>query len=180
VSKKKISLHKKILVLIDFLIMAVIIVLDQLSKKYVIEELKGKGSLIIIDNILQLTYKENSGTILGFLNNQKLFILFVGVIIITLVFAVLIRLPDAKKYNAANILLSFILAGALANLLDRFNYGYVIDYIYFIGIDFPIFNLADFFILIGCLVIILLLVFYYKENDLAFLNLKKAYFRELK
>lgn len=64
--------------------------------------------------------------------------------------------------------------------MDRAKYQHAVDYIYFINVDFPVFNLSDLYITLGCLVILFLLIFYYKELDLVFMSFKKAYFREIK
>lgn len=178
-SKKTVSLRKKLLLLMDFFLIIMLAFSDYLGKLFVTDYLKGKGSYIIIDNVLQLTYKENDGGFFGFLKNQQLFILFICSIFILMVVVVLIKLPDTPKFNGANLALSFILAGSVANFYDRIMHDCIIDYIYFISIDFPVFNLADFYLVVGTLIIILLLIFKYREMDLDFLKFKKAYYREL-
>lgn len=179
-NKNKISLRKKILLTADLFIIAGLYFADYFVERFVINNLKGKGSYIIIENVLQLTYKENSGGLFGFLNNQQLFIMFICLILFFPLFIILIKLPDGKKYTIANFMLSFILAGSAGNFIDRAKYQHAVDYIYFINVDFPVFNLSDLYITIGCLVILVLLIFYYKEIDLVFMSFKKAYFREIK
>ena len=179
-SKNKVSLRKKVLLIIDFFMIVALCGLDFCAKWFVLLSLKGKGSFIILENVLQLTYKENSGGLFGFLDNQQLFIMFLSLIFFFPVFIILIKLPDSKKFTVANWMLTFILSGTIGNFFDRVYYKHAIDYIYFIGIDFPVFNLSDFYITLGTLVLLLLLIFYYKEIDLVFMNFKKAYFREIK
>lgn len=179
-NKNKISLRKKILLTVDLFIIVGLYLADIFLDQYVIDNLKGKGSFIIIENVLQLTYKENSGGLFGFLNNQQLFIMFICLILFCPLVIILIKLPDGKKYTISNFMLSFILAGSAGNFIDRAKYKHAIDYIYFINVDFPVFNLSDLYITVGCLVILFLLIFYYKEIDLVFMSFKKAYFREIK
>jgi signal peptidase II len=63
-----------------------------------------------------------------------------------------------------------ICGGALGNFLDRLFRGYVVDYIYFCLIDFPVFNLADIFVVCAGIVLIALMLFKYKDEDFAFLR----------
>ena len=73
-----------------------------------------------------------------------------------------------------------MVAGALGNMVDRIRLGYVVDFIYFVGIDFPIFNGADILISVCTLLLIGLFLFYFKEKDLDFLTFKQKRYRELK
>ena len=61
------------------------------------------------------------------------------------------------------------MAGALGNLIDRMRYSYVVDFIYFKPIDFPVFNVADIYITCSCVVLALLFLFFYREEELKFL-----------
>ena len=49
----------------------------------------------------------------------------------------------------------------------------ILDFIYFYGIDFPVFNVADIFVTVGAVLLIISLIFVYKEKDYAFLKIKK-------
>ena len=63
---------------------------------------------------------------------------------------------------------SLIFAGALGNFIDRVIRNYVVDFIYFKPINFPIFNFADICVTVGTFVLFLCLIFVYKENELEF------------
>ena len=60
----------------------------------------------------------------------------------------------------------FIVSGALGNLIDRVRLGYVVDFFYFELIDFPVFNVADIFVTVSAVLLAVLLLLYYKEEDL--------------
>ena len=62
--------------------------------------------------------------------------------------------------------------GAAGNFIDRLFRGYVVDFIYFSLIDFPVFNIADIYVVCGGIVLVLLVVFKYKDEDFEFLSLK--------
>ena len=66
-----------------------------------------------------------------------------------------------------------IISGALGNFIDRFINGYVVDFFYFKLINFPIFNVADIYVTVSAAVLIVLGVFYYKEDDYKFLTVRK-------
>ena len=70
-------------------------------------------------------------------------------------------------------ILCFIFAGALGNFIDRVMYAYVVDFIYISLINFPIFNMADIYISIATTVLIVCLLFIYKEEDFRFIKNKK-------
>ena len=64
-------------------------------------------------------------------------------------------------------------AGALGNLIDRMRYSYVVDFLYFKLIDFPVFNVADCYVTVGAVLLAVLILFVYKEEELGFLSLRK-------
>lgn len=171
---------KKRLLITDLIIIILLVVADQVVKYFATIMLENRGSIVLIENVLQLTYLKNTGGILGVLQNQTLFIMFIVVVLIFIVVYFLTRLPDKPKFNIMHLVISCLLSGALGNMLDRIRFGYVVDFIYFIGIDFPIFNCADILISISTLILLFLLIFYYKEKDLEFLTFKQKRYRELK
>ena len=59
-----------------------------------------------------------------------------------------------------------LLAGALGNFYDRLIQGYVIDFIYFSLIDFPVFNVADIYVTLSVIVLIVMVLFVYKGDEL--------------
>ena len=78
----------------------------------------------------------------------------------------IIRLPKEKKFRPLYIDLLFVFSGALGNYIDRISHKYVVDFIYFSIIDFPVFNVADIYITCGFIYLIILLLFIYKDSDL--------------
>lgn len=172
-------MRKKMLI-VDVLLILLLVAFDQTVKYFASALLEKQGSIVLWEGVLQLTYLKNTGGIFGVLQNQTLFILFVVIILILVVAYLLAKLPDKPKFTKLHIVLSVLLAGSLGNLTDRIRFGYVIDFIYFVGIDFPIFNVADIMISVSTFVLIGLLIFYYKEKDLDFLTFKQKRYRELK
>ena len=86
-------------------------------------------------------------------------------------------MPNDKKFTIINVVLTLIIAGGIGNMIDRIRLNYVVDFIYFCLIDFPIFNVADMYVSIGTAVLVILLLFYYKEKDLVLIeeNIKSIF-----
>ena len=92
-----------------------------------------------------------------------------------------LELNFLKNSGAAFGLLVLIASGAAGNMIDRIRQDYVIDFIYFVIINFPIFNVADIYVTVATFVFVLLFLFYYQENDFNFLSFRQQKkFREFK
>ena len=141
----------------------VIVVLDQATKIVVDRSMVLHSSLPIIDGIFNLTYIRNTGAAFGlFSGNHEAFrvpfLITVSVAAIGFIIILLRRLAaDATGLITA---LSFILGGAVGNLIDRVIYGEVIDFldVYWRDYHWPAFNVADSFITIGVLITVYYLI----------------------
>ena len=142
------------------LISILILLLDIITKQLVINNLLEHQSITIINNFFSITYAKNTGVAFSFLEGYiPLVILITSIIIISIL--IYIKKNNPNKYES--ICYGLILGGALGNLLDRIIYGYVIDFLDFtiFNYNYPIFNIADTFIVIGILILIILS---FKEN----------------
>jgi len=135
-----------------FIISFIILIIDIISKRLVIGNLETSESVSIIDNFFRITYAENTGVAFSLIEGYVGFIIMMTVIVIIMIFKY-VKSNNINKYEEIGY--SFILGGALGNLLDRVIYGYVIDFLDFniFGYDFPIFNIADSFIVIGVFIL---------------------------
>ena len=133
---------------------------------------EGAGAYVIIDGVLELQYLENRGSAFGMLQNQKVFILFVGIVFLAVLLFFLFKLPEQKKFRIVHVLLAVIVAGGIGNMIDRFRLDYVVDFISFVLINYPIFNVADIYVVVATIGLFILFLFVYKEKDLEFLNFK--------
>ena len=131
-------------------IVAVTIIVDQLTKFLVVKYMTLGQSISVIDNFLYITSHRNKGAAWGILQWKMIFFYVVTLVVIGLVI-LWIRKLDIKKEKLLVIALSFILGGALGNFIDRVMYQHVVDFIntYIFGYDFPIFNIADSALCIG-------------------------------
>lgn len=148
------------------LIFSVLLILfDQCTKYIATLKLKDQAPIDVIRGVFQFSYVENTGSAFGMFGGKTIFLLiFTSLVLIGILF-VYFRIPIEKKYVSIRIILMFIIAGAIGNMIDRFAYHYVVDFLYFELIDFPVFNVADIYITCSAIVLFLLSFFYYKEED---------------
>lgn len=132
------------------LICALTVIIDQLTKYFIERNLYGK-SIDIIENVFSLTYLENRGAAWGILaDNNWLLLIFVPILVVIIV----LYLYKVSNSKAERFLGGLIVGGAIGNYIDRLFRGYVVDFL-----DFkvwPIFNLADVFIVVGCILFVIL------------------------
>ena len=132
-----------------------VFLLDMVSKRIMLHFLSDEKSVVVIKNFFSFTLAKNTGVAFSMLEGEGLFIIF-GTILV-LVFLI----QYVKKHSLSfveSLAYAFIIGGSIGNLIDRIIYGYVIDFLDFkiFSWDFPIFNFADCFIVIGvCLIFII-------------------------
>ena len=145
---------------------------DQITKYLAVIFLKNKNPFVLIDGVFQLRYLENRGAAFGMMQNMQ-YLFIAGAIIIVVIFAFLYgRIPFQKKYLPLRICGILICAGAVGNMIDRVSQGYVVDFLYFNLINFPIFNVADCYVTVGAFLLVVLIFFYYREEEMACFSLK--------
>ena len=86
---------------------------------------------------------------------------------------ILFKMPEDKKYNILHLLLVLIASGAIGNMIDRIRLEYVVDFFYFVLINFPIFNVADIYVSVACALLAIVMLFVYKDEDLDFISIRK-------
>ena len=157
------------------------IFLDQFTKRLAVLHLKDKDSIVIIPKVLELTFLKNRGAAFGILQDQKVFFIMIAIMILAVIAYVLFQLPMEKKYIYLQIILVMIASGAAGNMIDRVSNDYVVDFISFVIINFPIFNVADIYVTVSTILFMILFIFYYKEKDFDFLSFKQQKkYREFK
>lgn len=142
-----------------------LIFLDQLTKYFAVTGLKGGSFVALIPHILYLLYTENTGVAFGLFEGHNFVFVFIALLVSVFLFVYAMKMPLDKRFLPLRVALSFITAGAIGNVIDRLRYGYVIDFIYFSPIDFPVFNFADICVTVSSLGILILFIFVYKDSD---------------
>lgn len=148
--------------------------LDQGSKYLVLTRLKNSPDIILIPGVLQLHYLENRGMAFGLLEGKIPVFVILCVLFFCVFFYVYARIPRTVYYLPLTITSLIMVSGALGNFIDRVFRKYVVDFIYFSLIDFPVFNMADIYVVCSGILLVILVCFKYKnDEDYHFLRLKK-------
>lgn len=136
-----------------------VVVFDQIIKKIITSKLILGQSIIIIKNLLNITYVTNTGAAFSILSSNTYLLTTISIITLA---AIIIYLIKAKTDDNEKIIYAFLCGGISGNLIDRLFNKAVIDYIdvNLFGYPFPIFNFADMVIVISILLIII-----YKKDD---------------
>ena len=157
-----------------FAILSVIglVAFDQYTKLLAITKLKDQSAFVILDGIFELQYLENRGAAFGMLQNQRAFFIIITCVMMFVIMYFYHHTPKSKKYLPLDLCMIFITAGAIGNFIDRLFRGFVVDFFYFSLINFPIFNVADIYVTVTFFVLVLLIFFYYKDEDFEVYSVK--------
>lgn len=141
----------------------ILLVIDQISKILVVKLIDINQCVEVIKNFFYLTYTHNTGAAFSILTGQRIFLILIAIVILIILFNYIRKNKVKEKIDIISF--SLIIGGSLGNLIDRIIRGYVVDFLDFkiFGYNFPVFNLADTFIVIG--VFLLLIVTFRKERS---------------
>ncbi len=148
------------------LIIILTVFADQISKYVAFMKLQDSKPIVLINNFLKLSYVKNHGAAWGILQNQRYFFIVLTALI---VIGLAVYVKTNKSLNKLTIIsIYLIIGGAIGNLIDRIKMGYVIDFIdvnFGDLYDFPVFNFADSFIVIGTFLMVYLILTDKYENQ---------------
>lgn len=142
------------------------LILDQLTKYLATIHLKNQNPVVVIQNVFEFQYLENRGAAFSIMQGKRWFFIPLTIAFLCLILFLYLRIPKTKKYFWLRMIAVLFCSGALGNFIDRIHQGYVVDFFYFSLINFPIFNVADIYIVVGTILLLFLIFFYYKEDDL--------------
>lgn len=166
-------LKNKWIICMNIILYIGLVALDQYVKM-IVREILPNNTKELIPNVLEFHYLENRGAAFGMLQGQRIIFMIITVLVYIGIGYLLYKLPNNKKYMKLNITFVLILAGALGNAIDRIMKASVTDFIYFKLIDFPIFNIADIYITVATILLVIFCLFVYKEDDFSFMQIKKV------
>lgn len=149
-----------------FLICVFLVFLDQLTKWLAVHFLKGSSDIVLIPKVFELHYLENVGVAFGILKNRQWLPISFAFLIAAAFFIAYCKISQKKRFLPLRISMIGIVSGALGNMIDRIWHGYVIDFAYISLIDFPVFNIADCYIVLSILALAILVLFVYREEEL--------------
>lgn len=156
------------MILFCFILIAILIFIDQLTKYFALVKLQPIHSIEIISGFLDFTYVENRGAAFGILQGQKILLLIITFVISFFLIFYILKLPKIKLYNNVRLACSLIVSGAIGNAIDRMFRGFVVDFLEVTFISWPVFNLADIFVIVGA-VWFSYQIFYKIEDDSDFI-----------
>lgn len=151
------------------LFLAFLVIFDQITKYIAKAHIKGEKSYTIIKNIISFKYLDggNSGAAWGILSGGIILFIIFTIFAVAIISKFIYNIYKLYKTNyslnptvkALNYLMIVLVAGAIGNLIDRIVNGYVIDFISFDFIRFPIFNVADCYITVSCILLFIICIF---------------------
>jgi len=174
--------------LLSTVIVAALVVIDQITKAMAVMFLKDKPAIPIIKDVFELKYLENTSAAFGmdpisllhkvfqfeifhtnpelYLNVRMGFFYLLTFVMIWLLGLLYLRIPNEKRFRYMDWIMIFMIAGAIGNLIDRVMQQYVVDFLYFKLINFPIFNVADIYVTCAAIALLVLGLIYYKDEDI--------------
>lgn len=151
----------------------ILILLDQWTKHLAVSHLKGQSPVVLIDGVFELLYSENRGAAFSILQGKQGFLFLITLAVLVFVGYALVKMPVNRRYLPLTVCLNLLFAGAVGNMIDRVANGFVVDFLYFSLIDFPIFNVADIYVTTAAALFLILMLWYYKEEELEVFSFKK-------
>ena len=147
------------------LIAAVLLVaVDQITKYIALTQLKPIGSVTFIDGFMDFTFVENRGAAFGIFSGKTWLLLDISIIICAVLVWAMTKMPKTKEYRKLRVTFVLILSGAVGNIIDRALRGYVVDFFEFTFIKWPVFNMADIYVVVGTIVMAVIIMFFMKDE----------------
>lgn len=146
-----------------FIVTILMIVADRLTKSYISSTIELGEKTSVIDNFFYITHHTNKGAAWGMFHNANM-TLILGIMSVVVSIVMIFVFFKFDKW-AIHLSLAMIISGALGNAYGRILNGEVTDFLdfYIFGYDFPIFNVADMMVTIGTGLLIVYILFFYKE-----------------
>ena len=151
--------------MIEALILLFVVALDQITKQAAVQLLRPIGEYKLWENVFHLTYAQNQGAAFSILQNQR-WILIGVTSVACLALLVYLAVYYRKLSPWIRTSITLIVAGGVGNLIDRTLHGYVVDFFYFVPINFPIFNVADIAAVTGCIMMMVWVLFVKRDLPL--------------
>lgn len=129
--------------------------IDQVSKGLINIYLNLNQSVEIIPNFLSFTYVHNTGAAFSIFEGAKCFFIIIAFIALNIIYLFFIK--DKKLKNSEIVIYALLISGIIGNLIDRILFGYVIDFIDVNIFNFAIFNLADSFIVVAVILLLIMM-----------------------
>lgn len=148
--------------MIYIIIGVLVLVSDIVTKLWASNSLAEVGMIPVINNVFNLTYVENSGVAFGMMRDKR--IIFVSMSVVILAVLALYFYKTKNKNAWIKLGTALIFSGSIGNMIERVSKGYVVDFLDFSLINFPVFNIADIAVCIGAAALVVHFLFYSEEK----------------
>ena len=136
-----------------------LVAIDQFTKHLAVVHLAPVREFVLIDGVFSLFYHENQGMAFGLFQGGRWVFVILTVIVLGFLVHYYISLPKTRYHNSMRFFLLLLIGGALGNFVDRLMQGYVVDFFFFSLINFPIFNMADVFLVVAVFALAAIMLF---------------------
>lgn len=150
--------------ILPILITALLVAIDQGTKLWALQSLKPIHNMTLVEGFMDLTFVENRGVAFGMFAGQRWFILLLTGAIVGVLVYYYRNMPCTKEYGWVRGALLLVLGGAIGNIIDRIFRGYVVDFFEFTFFEWPVFNVADIYVVAGVILLMFLILFVIKEE----------------
>lgn len=153
--------------IIAIFVMLALVGIDQLTKWLAVSYLQD-GPVVLWEGVFELRYVENDGMAWGMFGGEIfrwIAVALTGALMVGLLY--LLMSEKRRRGWLSNTALILVIAGGVGNLIDRVLNGYVVDFLYVRLIDFPVFNVADCFVVVGAALLIVYLLFFSDQQNVA-------------
>lgn len=145
-----------------YLVALASVIVDLYTKALAVSKLKD-ASVPLINDVLHFTYVQNTGAAFGIFKNGNVFFIIASILILAAIAVFLIKCKPSQ--GMVKIAAGLIVGGALGNLFDRIFRGFVVDFIDFRLINYPVFNIADCCIVCGAILFAVWVIFFDKKDE---------------
>lgn len=143
--------------MIKYILCALLLLSDRLTKIWAVKLLNGKGIVGFIKGLINFVYVENTGVAFGMLSDKIYIMIPITIVVVGIcMFIYMKNKGESKVFDYAMLL---IITGAIGNIMDKLTRGFVVDFINFEFMDFPVFNIADICVCTGAALLMIYIIF---------------------
>ena len=140
-----------------------VLILDIITKHWALAALAAGEGIPLLPGVFHLTYVENTGIAFGMMENKRIVFITLSVIILAALFIYLLKAPRRDAWLKLGAAL--VVSGSVGNLIERVSKGYVVDFLDFRLINFPVFNVADIGVTCGFILFFISLIVGWSSNS---------------
>ena len=144
--------------MLNWCVIVLLVIIDQLTKMLAITYLKPITTQNFLDGVVNFTYVENTGVAFGMFKDMHYLIVPITIVVTCICLYFMLK-AKKENYSKLSYVFGVISAGAIGNILDKIFRGFVVDFIEFDFVQFPVFNFADICVSLGAVAFAVLIIF---------------------